>query len=410
MMQRTKMIVLLWSAVSGLAFAEVRYDLAQLEKLTLSNSRVVQAAREQVTAARFGVDTARALPNPELEYLNGTVRPRGLGSNTGDARSVSLTQPLDLPWRRQARIEVARAGLDATVAEVRTFEAETLANVRHRYYDMLRRDAELKTALEDKALMQSVRERIALRVETGEAPRFELIKADAEALNAAKGAQAAAFRLDQARAQLRQAVGVDLPPDFTLTGQLNEVPRLPPLPEMKARVAEVSPDIARARAEMVRAERQLESERAQRWPALALKATVDQDPEMKSSKVGVVMTIPLWDRRAGPIGAAAADVSRTRHEFAARTFAIDQRLAAAYQQYEIAETQVTALESGIVKQAQAALRIAEAAYRFGERGFLEVLDAQRVFRAARSELIAARYELASAWVEVERLRAETGGN
>jgi cobalt-zinc-cadmium efflux system outer membrane protein len=66
---------------------------------------------------------------------------------------------------------------------------------------------------------------------------------------------------------------------------------------------------------------------------------------------------------------------------------------------------VTALQSGIVRQAEAALKVAEAAYRFGERGFLEVLDAQRVFRAARAELITGRYELAAAWVEIERLRA-----
>jgi len=49
--------------------------------------------------------------------------------------------------------------------------------------------------------------------------------------------------------------------------------------------------------------------------------------------------------------------------------------------------------------------IAEAAYRFGERGFLDVLDAQRVYRAARNELIVARYELAQAWVEIERWRS-----
>ena len=70
---------------------------------------------------------------------------------------------------------------------------------------------------------------------------------------------------------------------------------------------------------------------------------------------------------------------------------------------------MTALESGIVRQAESALKVAEAAYRFGERGFLEVLDAQRVYRAARVELIAARFELASAWVEMERLRASPRG-
>jgi len=38
------------------------------------------------------------------------------------------------------------------------------------------------------------------------------------------------------------------------------------------------------------------------------------------------------------------------------------------------------------------------------------LDAQRVFRAARNELITARFELASAWTEIERLRATVADN
>jgi cobalt-zinc-cadmium efflux system outer membrane protein len=58
-----------------------------------------------------------------------------------------------------------------------------------------------------------------------------------------------------------------------------------------------------------------------------------------------------------------------------------------------------------VRQAGEALRVAEAAYRFGERGILDYLDAQRVFRAARSDLIAARFDLQVATIEIERLRA-----
>ena len=162
-------------------------------------------------------------------------------------------------------------------------------------------------------------------------------------------------------------------------------------------------------AELVRAQRQLELERALRLPDIALKAAANQDPDIRTSQLGVIVTIPIWDRRSGPVGEAAAQLSRARNELEANEFSLGQTLEVAYQQYGIAQTQVVALESGIVRQAQSALRVAEAAYRFGERGFLEVLDAQRVFRAARSELIAARYELASAWVEIERLRALPGG-
>ena len=130
---------------------------------------------------------------------------------------------------------------------------------------------------------------------------------------------------------------------------------------------------------------------------------------MRTSQFGVVVTVPLWDRRKGPIGEATAQLSRAKNELESQEFSLAKALEVAYQQYEIAQTQVVALESGILKQAEAAVKVVEAAYRFGERGFLDVLDARRVFRAARAELIAARYELASAWVEIERLRAIPGG-
>ena len=194
-----------------------------------------------------------------------------------------------------------------------------------------------------------------------------------------------------------------------LKGQLRDVPAVPPADVVRRSLPGISPDLARARAETVRAERLLDYEKQQRWPRLALKASVSEEPDTRSSQFGVVVSVPLWDRRRGPVGEAAAQLARARHELAAQEFSLDQQLDIAYQQYEIAQAQVAALESGIVRQAEAALKVAEAAYKFGERGFLEVLDAQRVFRAARGELIAARYELAAAWVEIERLRAVPEG-
>ena len=395
---------------TSLAVAQTEFDLPSLEALAMNSSRSLLASRDQVTAARFAVDSASAFPNPELEYLSGSTRARSPGGNPGDARSVTLTQPIDLPWRRSARIGAAEAGLESAAAGSRMFEADLLARLRARYFEVLRREAELSNAREDAALMESVRAKIALRVETGEAPRFELIKADAESLNAQKTAQAAGFRVEQSRSLLRQAVGVALPAEFKLTSRLRDVPALVPIDVVRKQIGEASPDLARGRAEMVRAERQLALERAQRWPGLALKADIDEDPDIRTSKIGVVVSIPLWDRRSGPVGEAAAQLSRARNDFESQQFSLSQGLEVAYQQYEIAQTQVTALESGIVRQAEAALKVSQAAYRFGERGFLEVLDAQRVFRAARAELIAARYELATAWVEIERLRATPGGS
>lgn len=405
----SRLLALTLGFAATLAVAAPQYDLPKLEALALSTSRSVMAAREQIAVARYAVDSAGAFPNPELEYLGGTARSRALGGNTGDARSVTLTQPLDMPWRRTPRIAAAEAGVDVTAAVLRAFEADTLARLRLRYFEVLRRDVELSNTREDMAAMESVRSRIALRVETGEAPRFELIKADAELLNVQKIAQAAGLRAEQARLQLRQSVGGALPAGFALRGSLRDVPQVLSLGMLRQQLNETSPDLARARAEMLRAQHQLDLERRQRWPSVALKAGMDEDPDARVNKLGVVVSIPLWDRRSGPVGEASAQLSRARHELAAQEFALPQHLEIAFQQYEIAQAQVVALESGILRQAEAAVKVAEAAYRFGERGFLDVLDAQRVFRAARAELTTARYELASAWVEIERLRALPGG-
>lgn len=391
---------------SGFSWAQEARSLDELLQMARESSRAVLASRDQVDAARAAVRSAAAFPNPELEVMAGPARARGPGANPGDTRSVALTQPIDLPGRRGARIDAAGAGLEAARAGQAAFEADLMARLRVRFYELLRREAELRAAREDQKLMEDIRGRIALRVETGEAARYELIKADAETLNAQKLTQAAGFRVEQARSSLRQLVGPALAADFTVKGRLDAVPSVPPLARLQAEAVAANPELARARAEARRAESQLEYERALRLPSLALKASREEDPDLRTSRLGVVVSVPLWDRRSGPVGEAAANLSRARNDLAAREFSLGQDLQYAYQQYEIAQTQVIALESGIVRQAENALKVAEAAYRFGERGILEVLDAQRVYRAARNELIAARFELASAWAEIERLRAQ----
>ena len=405
MMQRKKMIMAALAVLLPFSGWAESYDLPSLERVALEQSRVVMAGRDRLFAARSGRVSAAAWPNPEVEYLSGRQQARGLGGASGDARSYALTQPLEVPWLRHPRIDAAEAQVRAAEADSQACTADYLARLRLRYFDLLRREAELNNAREDAQLMEGMRSRIAKRVEQGESARIELIKAEAEMLNAQKVAQVAGFRVAQARSQLRQLVGEALPADFSVSGSLRQLPTLPRNEQLKDDIQQANPELVRARAETLRAERQLALEKAQRWPRFALKAGVDEDPDVRTRRFGVVLNVPLWDRRVGPVAEAEAQLSRARNELAAHEFGLAQQLEVAFQQYEIAQAQVKALEGGIVRQAENALQVAVAAYRFGERGYIEVLDAQRVRRAARVELIAARHEVAAAWVEIERLRA-----
>ncbi|HTH39344.1 MAG TPA: TolC family protein, partial [Rhodocyclaceae bacterium] len=282
---------------------------------------------------------------------------------------------------------------------------ELLARLRYRFYELLRQEAELKAAQEDQTTMEQIAKRILLKVDTGESPRFEAIKADTELLNARKQVQSAELRIRQTRASLRQLVGTVLPAGFEVAGSLEDAATPPSLETLRTELIERNPELARNRALTRQAENLRDHERRQRWPALAIKGGYDQTPDSRDSRVGLVLTVPIWDWRSGPVAEAEARLSKARNEEALQEFTLQQILETAWQQWQIATAQVNALQSGIVKQAEAALKVAEAAYRYGERGILEYLDAQRVYRAARNELIAARFDQQVAIIEIGRLRA-----
>jgi cobalt-zinc-cadmium efflux system outer membrane protein len=406
--QLTALLFCIFGTFGNLAIAEsAKLSLPDLENMMFSQSPALRGAKNSVDAARAAVDTARTIPNPQIEVMNGTRKPR-TGPTDPNAyanlKTISVTQDLDMPWHRFPRVDGALAGLNAAQANEQSFKADMQAQLRLRYYDLVRRTAENRVAREDVKLMEGIHKRIELQVETGEKARFELVKANAELLNAQKMQESANLRVRQSRGALRALVGVTLPETFEVQEQTHTFAPPVPVSEVRDEVLKTNPELQRTRAERQQLDHKLSEEKALRFPKFALRADQDLDPEWRSKRVGLAMNLPLWDWRGGPVGEAAAKLSQTDNQLAYQEFSLLQSLEAAYQQYDIANAQVVALEGGIVRHAANALRIAELAYKAGEKSFLDVMDAQRVYRAARNELITAQFELASAWAEIERLR------
>jgi cobalt-zinc-cadmium efflux system outer membrane protein len=111
----------------------------------------------------------------------------------------------------------------------------------------------------------------------------------------------------------------------------------------------------------------------------------------------------LWDRRKGPIAEAKAEVSRSEALARQRRLEITAALERAYDQYQISNEQVEGLQAGSLREAQAAVDAAQSAYKFGERGIVEVFDAQRVLQGVRSDLLDALYARQSALIDLEEL-------
>lgn len=389
------------------AFAQApkQFTINELITIALEANPQVLAARDQSKAVKGQLSTARAIPNPEFEVNTGQQKSVTGPLSTGNVSSWSVLQPLDMPYTRFPRVNAAEANVRAAEAGRVAFEIEMIAKVQQRFYELMRREAELKAAQEDLDLTKQIRDRMQVRYDVGETARFELIRAQTEFLNAEVNAESSKLRVEQAKSQLRQAVGHKLPADFEVVSQLPKLETLPPLPSLLSELQAQSPELQKAKAEVEATESKLSFEQNSRLPKLSFKAQQYNDPNFSDRLYGLVVSIPIWDFKGGQIAEAEANASRAKNQLNAQSQSLEQQLETAYKLYQITSYQVKILDQEVVQLAASARRIAEVSYRYGERGMLEYLDAQRTFRLARNDLIKARFDLASVVTEIQRLRA-----
>lgn len=400
------LVCLALGAAPGARAAEAQVlTLDRALALAEQNSPRLKTALAELERARSGIRTASAYPNPELEALTGGVRARVPGVTSGNGVSVSIGQPIDLPSQRAPRIRAAEAGFDSARLALLEARMRLRADVKQAYYLVMRRKAEHDLLLDNQKLLQQTRDRIALSVNVGERAKFELVRIEAELANAINQAASAGLRVLQAVAQLRPLLGVDLPAETTVTGELRDSVGEASYDALFLQMMERYPAMRRAQAEVDRAQNRMEAERALKVPRPTLFAGIDREPEQQRAIFGVSIPIPLWDQRQGPIGEAVAGFQQATSLAEETRLGLRGELEVAFNRLLVARQQIAAYEGGLLRQAESALRVAEAAFRFGERGFLEVLDAQRVLRGVRTDFLNARFDKQSALVEIERLTA-----
>ena len=375
--------------------------LDQLTQVVLNHNHVLRAAQWGVDGAKAGVKTASALLNSKVELQQGQWQPSAL--NRQSVRAWSIAQPLENPTVRSARIQAAESGLVVSGQQLAMAKNDLAAQVRTRAYETLLYQSEAETAAETLALLQQVRERIRVRVATGEAARYELIKADAEVIHARERQQSSQLLAQQAWLDINRLAAGQLPMRWKLAATFHDDVEAADLVQLQAQADQNNPELISLKHELERAQAQLRLVQAGRWPGVELRYGENQEPNLRQTTWGVVVQLPLLDQRTGPVAEAQAEVDRIKTRLEGRRNELQQQVVLAWRSLEMARLRVEALGQGVVREAEAALRVAQAAYQFGERGILDVLDAQRVLRGVRSDLLQARYQLHAARIALDQL-------
>jgi cobalt-zinc-cadmium efflux system outer membrane protein len=363
------------------------------------------AAIDQSTGQRTA---AGAYPNPTVRGDGGKGYLRDAGSLRDDIPTsaneymAGFSQPFEWPAKRAARQRAAEAGLaGASVGLVET-RLNLTADVKVAFYDLLLAQRDLDLAKNNLTIVEDVRRIVGVRVRLGEAPQFELIKAEVEVLKANQAVTRAENTVRVNRVILDTFTAGALGPAYAVSGDFSVFPAGLDLGQLASRSMHEHPSIQRLARSIDQADRTVEFERQSRVPNVNLNTSYTREYGREGFDVGLSVPAPLWYQRQGEI---AGSLGAKRREEAELLRTRNELLRQVNQYFQDAQTTaklIEVLEKGLLRQAEEALRIAKFSFQQGAASLLEVLDAQRVQRQTLFDYAQARFELSVALARLER--------
>ena len=387
--------------VSATAGEVKTYTLEELLGIARENNPEVRALRENLTIGRGLVISSMAYPNPEIE-LEGGVGSSLEDDATGGEYSLGIAQSFEWPRKRFLRRKAQEVGLEVRRYENDIFLVELAYRVKRAFYKLVLNEKEAEIARENLDIVKKLLDTVKARVEAGESPEFELVKARVESLKAEKDLKRAEKKVMIARRKLRALLGNALPEGFSIKGDFDTGPVEYTRESLVDMAIKNHPLVLKKKEEIKQKNYILEKEKVSVIPDITFRGVYENELDKRSYGVGLSVSIPLWYQKKGEIVRAGGELSMARAELFSTTIEIALAVEEAYRNYEIALAQIDLFEKGLIGQAQEALRIAELSYKYGESGILDYLDAQRVYRETLFSYNLARFELSLAIAQIDR--------
>lgn len=391
-----------WIAAVGLLVPSVVTGQDRTERevvdLIVRDGPRARAIRAESEVTRREHLARLAYPNPVVTYSR---------EGAGFTEFFQAEQSLPLFGARSA---LARAGIAATAA------AEAERDVR---LWLLRSDAAAAVArvAAEQTRLQSARAQVGVierlieilrtREREGEGSRFDRLRAEQELREINQVVTAATVALTEARSGL---TGL-LPRDVSL-GSVTSTPmsQQPPAPveTLFTRAATARGELRALEHLRQKATREAEAARRSRLPSPTLFGGVKRADDASGRETGGVfglnIALPIFDSGRRDAARWEAEGARVEAERASVEYRIRSEIAGAS---EVLTVRQAALSQDQQGAAEELVQVAEVAYREGEVGILELLDAVRTAARARDRSIDLRLDARLAQIALERTVGDT---
>lgn len=384
------------------------WDLDSLTLAAVYFHPDLDVAYAKLGTAKEGVVVARQRPNPILDltgqYNTSPIEPPITASPWTVGLAINLL--IETFGKRGYRIEQANHLVDAARDDIRTAAWQVRGRVRTALIDLW--DAEQRRALAAARLEHEERQVTLLehRRAVGETSALELARQRVSRDQSVLSVRAAESAMGAARADLAAAIGVPVAAiemvqiDPSALGEAAASATSGPqvAPELRRPALTSRSDIQGALAAYAAADAGLRLQLAGRYPNLTLGPSYTYDQgDNKFGLAAMSLELPIFNRREGPIGEAAA----RRREAAASFLALQARAIA---EIDAAATAERGADAGLA--AAAALEAQQRARQARTRKTFEAGEIDRpALLAGEIELDAAR----QARLDAERARLKALG-
>jgi outer membrane protein TolC len=403
-------------------------DLAREKSLRVkasdADSRTMDSMRREALAPFWPQASANGYFNdqrmaPNVYTSAGNTMARNYqvfnDNQTRDA-NLTLMYPLFSGGRDYYGYKAAAARADAAKLMLRGTELDVAMQARLDYLAVLRESENARVTGE---LMRDVEERLRVTremFEGGRAPRYYLLRDEAELANVVQMDALARSRVELSLVSLKTTLGVDLASSITLADKLEFIPVALSIDEGIRQASDTHPDLKAAVKQREAAAAEVRAAYGNYFPQVSIgymydwawmknRAWESQEEGLRSRaitsegySVGVVVTLPIFDgfMRENALKTAKAKLDKAVQSEGLVRQQIAKDVNQAVLMLTAAEKSVEASRKGL-EQSDEDFRIVKERFGAGRGIQVEILDAQVSLTRARFNAVAALADYNSAW-------------
>lgn len=369
------------------------------------------AARLNIDSAEAEQIIAAAIPNPVFSLTTSELAPRAFARESRNLAVPAIVPQIEqlivTAGKRRLRIESSELATEAVNFDVQDV-ARVLTNaVRRSYYSLLLAQKTLKAASDNFERYREILRVNEIRLKVGDVATVDFIRIEVESLKVQGDQDQALAALNQARADLLLLLG--WPENSIEITAVEAWPEASPeialarQDQLVERALDRRPDMRAARVRIAQAKKMLTLAQRQIIPDVTITAFYDQDQGNqfpRTGGVGISLPIPVFYQQKGEISKARVGVTNSELALAQAEQDIRAEVMKASASWQSADAIARRFETSVVKRIETLRKAQEVAYQKGAVGVLDLIDAQRSYRAIMLDYYTALANRSKAWADL----------